>query len=283
MWLRMANEQRLFDLSDRLIRAISNWQAFGNDDDVENLIEQGADVNRQHGTLLPLHCACMVSDNYNLQMLIRKGAKINDYDGYERTALHYAAERDVFCVKILIENGADINIGDGNCDTPLHWATFKNNMPCVKLLLQRGANVDSIDYNNDTPLSWAARKGHIDIIKVLLDYNADTHRTNLKGSTPVVRATQVQASGLNTESDNLCLELLLRASCTVHFTDTEKEAIRGDNRLNDLLSPRLDSPCSLQNQCRYSVRRSLGYTYLPNVIPKLPVPPRLQDFIALKC
>ena len=43
MWLRMANEQRLYDLSDRLIRAISNWQTFSgdDDDDVEQLIERG--------------------------------------------------------------------------------------------------------------------------------------------------------------------------------------------------------------------------------------------------
>lgn len=42
MWLRMANEQRLYDLSDRLMRAISNWQSFGReDDDIEQLIERG--------------------------------------------------------------------------------------------------------------------------------------------------------------------------------------------------------------------------------------------------
>lgn len=43
MWLRMANEQRLYDLSDRLIRAISNWHTFSvdEDSDVEQLIERG--------------------------------------------------------------------------------------------------------------------------------------------------------------------------------------------------------------------------------------------------
>ena len=42
MWLRMANEQRLYDLSERLMRAINNWHSFGReDDDVEQLIERG--------------------------------------------------------------------------------------------------------------------------------------------------------------------------------------------------------------------------------------------------
>lgn len=36
----------------------------------------GADVNRLHGTLLPLHCACMVSDSYIVRLLLRKGAKV---------------------------------------------------------------------------------------------------------------------------------------------------------------------------------------------------------------
>ncbi|KAH3747829.1 hypothetical protein DPMN_182261 [Dreissena polymorpha] len=237
----MANEQRMFDLSERLIRSINCCSSFGcyEDDDVENLIENGADVNRQHGTLLPLHCASMVSDSYVLRLLLKKGARVNDYDGYERAALHYAAERDVFCVELLLESGADINIPDGNCDTPLHWAAFKNNIQCVKLLLQRGAKVDPLDFNNDTPLAWAARKGHVEVISVLLDYNADPHIENLRGLTPVDKCIQVQISGLNTDNDNDCLGLMLRASWKLELTDAQQESIKGDNRLSDLLLPGL--------------------------------------------
>ncbi|XP_052812290.1 ankyrin repeat and SOCS box protein 8-like [Mya arenaria] len=285
MWYRMANEQRMYDLSERLIRSINCWQSFGStdDDDVEQLIERGADVNRQHGTLLPLHCACMVSDSYILRLLISKGARVNDYDGYERAAMHYAAERDVFCVEMLLEHGADINIGDGNSDTPLHWATFKDNVQCVKLLLQRGAKVDPLDYNNDTPLSWAARKGHFEIINILLQYNADSSIENLRGLTPLDKCVQVQMSGLNTENDNKSLELLLRASSKLDLTEEQRVTVKGDNRLTELFSPRVEMPCSLQGQCRYRIRKSMGCRYLPNVIPKLPIPQRVQDYIALKC
>ena len=41
-----------------------------------NITITGADVNRLHGTLLPLHCACMVSDSLILRLLLRKGAKV---------------------------------------------------------------------------------------------------------------------------------------------------------------------------------------------------------------
>ena len=206
----------------------------------------------------------------------------NEIDGYGRAALHYAAERDVFCVEILLENGANINVGDGNQDTPLHWATFKNNLDCVKLLLQRGADVDPEDFNSDTPLSWAARKGHYDIINVLLDYNADTHVLNYKENTPLLQAAGIQATGLNTDTDDRCLELLLRATAKFTLSRVQEEAVRQDNRLSDLLISRSMNPCSLQGQCRYNIRKALGYRYLPNVIPKLPVPQRVKDYIALK-
>ena len=77
MWFIMAQVQQSYELSERLIRAISNWQDFANvEDDVDELIEAGADVNQVHGTLLPLHCACMVQDTYSVNLLIQKGAQV---------------------------------------------------------------------------------------------------------------------------------------------------------------------------------------------------------------
>ncbi len=77
MWYAMSNIQQSYNLSDRLIRAISDWHTVaGDNDDIEALLDEGADVNRQHGTLLPLHTACMVSDSYCLQLLVERGAQV---------------------------------------------------------------------------------------------------------------------------------------------------------------------------------------------------------------
>ncbi|XP_067687281.1 ankyrin repeat and SOCS box protein 8-like [Haliotis asinina] len=286
MWYVMESAQQNYHLSERLIRAISNWRTFaGANDDVEHLIDLGADVNGIHGTLLPLHCACMVSDSNCLRLLLQKGARVNEVDGYGRTALHYAAERDIFCVEVLMQYGADLNAGDGNQDTPLHWAAYKNNVACVKLLLQNGADVDGRDYNEDTPLAWAARKGHLEIIKILLEYNANVDRKNLMGDTPLIRAASIQASGLNTDLDDAVLELLIKASGQFDLRNNKGELIGNigqDNKMTELLLPLCKNTKKLQDLCRHCIRRCLGYHYLPNKVPTLPLPLQLRDYILLR-
>ncbi|XP_021354123.1 ankyrin repeat and SOCS box protein 8-like isoform X1 [Mizuhopecten yessoensis] len=287
MWYTMANAQMSYQLSERLIRAISNWQTFTTtpDKDIEDLINQGADVNRLHGTLLPLHCACMVTDMDTLKLLLEKGARVNDVDGYERAALHYAAERDALSVEILLQNGADLNARDGNLDTPLHWAAFKNNIECVKLLLQKGAYVDAQDYNLDTPLSWASRKGHLAVIELLLEYNASVDLKSLHGHTPLMRAAMIQATGLNTDADDACLELLLKASGQFDLrTDNGqlRSKVEQDNKLREMLIPLCENVRTLQDISRHAVRQKLGYRFLPNIIPKLPIPQQLREFVLLQ-
>ncbi|GFR69863.1 ankyrin repeat and SOCS box protein 8-like [Elysia marginata] len=285
MYYVMEKAQERHRLSDRLIRAISHWQLSDSDDDIEGLIQAGADINRIHGTLLPLHCACMVGDRDVLQLLLRKGATVNAVDGYERTAIHYAAERDEACLDILLQHGAFINQGDGNKDTALHWAAYKNNVACVQLLLQNGANVNAQDYNNDTPISWAARKGNLDVIKILLDYNADIDLRTINGTTPLQRSAAIQASGLNTEQDNACLVLLIKASGRFDLLTDRGEpmpVIASDNRINEILRPLCGNARPLLDLCRRQVRRSLGQVYLPNVVRSLPVPSRVQEFLLLR-
>ncbi|XP_075534210.1 uncharacterized protein LOC142568002 isoform X2 [Dermacentor variabilis] len=163
MWYLMENAQRSYTLSERLLRAIGvgHHTAPGTrseQEDIEELIRQGADVNQSHGTFLPLHCACMVGDATSVAVLLKWGADVNRYDGYHRTALHHAVERSPQCTSLLLAAGADTESVDVNRDTPLHWAAFRNRADCCRLLLEHQAHVDSLDFNHDTPLSWAAMK-----------------------------------------------------------------------------------------------------------------------------
>ncbi|RUS89022.1 hypothetical protein EGW08_003193 [Elysia chlorotica] len=284
--MELRAQEKHYRLSDRLIRAISHWQLTDKDDDIEELIDAGADINRVHGTLLPLHCACMVGDSEVVTLLLEKGAKVDAVDGYGRTAIHYAAERDEICLEILLEHGASIDSGDGNKDTALHWASYKNNVPCVSLLLCHGANVNARDFNNDTPVSWAACKGNLDVIRILLDYNADPDIRSFLGSTALQRSIAVQVSGLNTAQDNECLLLLVRASGRLDLGQREqpRSAALGShvNAVLTNLRPIFRNARSLLDLCRRQIRRSLGQVYLPKVVQSLPIPSSLQEFILLR-
>lgn len=284
MWYTMEKTQNGHDLSDRLIRSICSWHSYGvydESEDIDDLIDMGADVNRMHGTILPLHCTCMVSDEESLLTLIKRGARVNLQDGYKRRAIHYAAEKSKQCTEILLNNGADINAGDGNQDTALHWAVFKNNEACVKLLLERGAFVDARDYNNDTPLSWAARKGNFEVMKLLLDYNACVNLRNAKGETPMSRTLHLQNIGLNTGSDDACLELLFMAAGHIDFQH-QKINDSGSNETLKCVVKFSTNVRSLRDLTRCAVRFYLGYRYLPRTVERLPLPPKIKRYILLQ-
>uniref|UniRef100_A0A2K5IXT8 Ankyrin repeat and SOCS box containing 8 n=1 Tax=Colobus angolensis palliatus TaxID=336983 RepID=A0A2K5IXT8_COLAP len=86
MWYIMQSIQSKYSLSERLIRTIAAIRSFPHDN-VEDLIRgvreslrcEGADVNCTHGTLKPLHCACMVSDADCVELLLEKGAEFLSY------------------------------------------------------------------------------------------------------------------------------------------------------------------------------------------------------------
>ncbi|KAH0629031.1 hypothetical protein JD844_010778 [Phrynosoma platyrhinos] len=244
----------------------------------------GADVNCMHGTLKPLHCACMVADADCIELLLEKGAEVNALDGYNRTALHYAAEKDETCVEILLEYGANPNALDGNKDTPLHWAAFKNNAECVRTLLESGAFVNALDYNNDTPLSWAAMKGNLESVSVLLEYGAEVRVVNLKGQTPISRLVALLVRGLGTEREDSCFDLLHQA--VGHFELRKngampREVLR-DQQLCEKLTTLCSAPGTLKTLSRYAVRHSMGVQFLPDAVKELPLPESLKEYVLLK-
>ncbi|XP_065141728.1 ankyrin repeat and SOCS box protein 8 [Paramisgurnus dabryanus] len=284
MWYIMQSIQSKYSLSERLIRTIAAIRSFPHDN-VEDLIRRGADVNRMHGTLKPLHCACMVADADCVELLLEKGAEVNALDGYNRTALHYAAEKDEGCVELLLEYGAQPNALDGNKDTPLHWAAFKDNPECVRALLESGACPNVRDYNNDTPLSWAAMKGNLESVRVLLEYGAQVHVINLKGQTPISRLVALLARGLGTEQEEECLELLCRAAGRFEIRRADGSLPRElskDPQLLARLTSLVAQPPSLRALARCAVRNSLGVQFLPSAVKQLPLPESVKEYVLLR-
>lgn len=71
----LSRMQQSHTLLDHLIRTISNWDIFPQEE-VSNLLAAGAEVNRIHGTLLPLHCAAMMGHSECVQLLLNHGAQV---------------------------------------------------------------------------------------------------------------------------------------------------------------------------------------------------------------
>ncbi|XP_072133787.1 ankyrin repeat and SOCS box protein 8 isoform X1 [Mobula birostris] len=265
MWAVMESIQSKYSLSERLIRAIT-LRGLPHDT-VHGLIQRGADVNCTHGTLKPLHCACMMADPECVELLLENGAEVNAQDGYQRTPLHYAAERDAACVRLLLAQGAEAAAGDGGGHTPLHWAAFRERPACARALLEgagKGSQglVNARDRAGDTPLHWAACRANLACARLLLEYGAEPRALNRGGQSPVCRLQGLlrrEGEEARGERSQACLELLLRAGG----------------------GPRGPGPDTLRTLSRHAVRRSLGARHLPPAVSALPLPLPLQRDLLL--
>ena len=120
----------------------------GNIDAVEQLLENGFDVNvKAKGTKeTPLHLAAATNRGKIVELLLLNGAEVNakafqygDDAARDRgiTPLHAAAGNGhVGIAKLLIENGANLN-ANSHGNTPLHAASISNTKDLVELQRQR--------------------------------------------------------------------------------------------------------------------------------------------------
>ena len=139
-------------------RSALMWAAYRGDLAIMKLlIDAGADVNAEGGLGTPLSQAAWADRTAAAQLLIKRGAKVNQashHDGY--TPLHWAAsteDRDDALTKLLIDHGADPNLGGGeNVDafvgtlqTPLMLARRRGETPVLAALLAAGATNEAPD------------------------------------------------------------------------------------------------------------------------------------------
>jgi uncharacterized protein len=131
---------------------------------LEFLLEKGARINS--GDESALFFALRNSEN--VELLLERGADVNYENDFGKTALSYAIGfNDIKMVELLLDHNADVNHSYNNKDatptkespfyqlsycsmthwkrTPLMHAAQHGNVELLKLLLQRGAKLDSLD------------------------------------------------------------------------------------------------------------------------------------------
>ena len=158
---------------------------------VQLLISKGAKVNQpdEYGST-PLHVACAKGAPLEVvQLLISKGANIHQKNEWGETPLHYAcangASLDV--VQLLISKGAKVNQPSKEGLTPLHYACAKGApLEVVQLLISKGAKVNQPSKEGLTPLHYACAKGApLEVVQLLISKGANVNERSTRGDTPL--------------------------------------------------------------------------------------------------
>jgi hypothetical protein len=138
----------------------------------------------------PLHLAASLGNLTEVQNLIREGADVNKAtkeDG--ATPLHIAAEKgQLSMVQYLVLQGADVDKATSHGGTPLYLAAFKGFLAVIQCLIQQGADMNKATNDGATPLLMAAQEDHLAVVQYLVQQGADKDKTDNKGCTPLFMA-----------------------------------------------------------------------------------------------
>ncbi|KAL9565307.1 hypothetical protein ACKAV7_010667 [Fusarium commune] len=161
----------------------------------------------------------------SLEIVLRQGAKIKDFDSDNRTALTYAIwNRHLSVVRCLVKAGAWVDVPDVLGATPTSYAVTSGNVEIEDLALRgdvpsstehsegeklllsaakyghihvvrvlmeaRKTNANPKDDWGWTPLMWAINYRHSAVIKLLLEHNLDDNIRDKTGMTPIHFATR---------------------------------------------------------------------------------------------
>src|SRR5215475_3008992 len=181
---------------------------------VRLLLAKGANVNaRQAQGRTPLYLAAMLGNGVpTLRLLLSKGADPNLVAVNGQTPLMMAARLNVEAVQLLIEKGADVNTKDGAGETALMSACAGGDARAVQLLIEKGADVKVTSKRNETALGFAATSGVQASVEMLLDKGADVNVRNFRGYSPLMFAASSDAMPAG------IIKLLLAKGADASFT-----------------------------------------------------------------
>ncbi|XP_028282268.1 GA-binding protein subunit beta-2a [Parambassis ranga] len=142
----------LVDLGKRLLEAARK----GQDDEVRNLMANGAPFTTDWLGTSPLHLAAQHGHYSTADVLLRAGVSRDARTKVDRTPLHMAAaEGHTVIVELLVRNGADINAKDMLKMTALHWAAQHGHHGVAETLIKHGADVHALSKFDKTPFDIA--------------------------------------------------------------------------------------------------------------------------------
>ncbi len=134
-----------------------------------------------------IHDAVKKGDSNSVRAILESDpVQLNALDDYRYTPLDWAAtvaEWDI--IELLVSKGAEVdNVGwDGG--TVLHRACHYDNTDIIRLLIRRGADLHRRNQWGRTALHVAARLGHINVAALLIKNGLDLSAETKEGWTPL--------------------------------------------------------------------------------------------------
>uniref|UniRef100_A0A8C2L1E5 Poly [ADP-ribose] polymerase n=1 Tax=Cyprinus carpio TaxID=7962 RepID=A0A8C2L1E5_CYPCA len=132
----------------------------------------------------------------------------------QETALHCVStsaypKRKQIC-ELLLRKGANVNEKNKDFLTPLHLAAEKSHNDIIEVLVKHEAKVNAVDNLGQTALHRAAHCGHLQTCRVLLSVGCDPLITSLQGFSPSQLANEsiqeILPVRCNSDTDRQLLE-----------------------------------------------------------------------------
>ncbi|KAI0552688.1 hypothetical protein F4679DRAFT_571458 [Xylaria curta] len=158
------------------IRGTALYQASkqSNDNIVQMLLDNGADINAQGEYGNALQASSEKGRESIVQILLNNGADVNAQGGFYGNALQAASIKGYEnIVQTLLNNGANVNAQGGQYGNALRAASAGGYRSIVQALLNNGANINSQGGAYGNALQAASKEGHESIVQILLNNGAD--------------------------------------------------------------------------------------------------------------
>ncbi|NXA13058.1 ASB18 protein, partial [Sapayoa aenigma] len=230
------------------------------------------------------HCLCD-----HARLYLRRGAAVDARSAQDETALGVlcgavpATEQDCleFC-RLLAAHGADVDARDEAWRSPLHKACGAANASLVRFLLLRGADVNAVDYDGLSPLGFVLQsadlKGQLrPHLTVQLLLNHGSQKIWPSAFVKVLRSCAAVPE---------VIEVLFNSYLQIPISQEWAEAVpeqvfQQHQPFYESLFQLVGSVRSLQHLCRSAIRKNFG-SRCHCLIPLLPVPKALQDYLLLE-
>ncbi|NWV76644.1 ASB18 protein, partial [Dasyornis broadbenti] len=255
------------------------------------LLRHGAAVElpSEAGGDTALHVAARHGLHDHARLYLQRRARVDARNAREETALGVlcgqapgAGEDSLRLFQLLAAHGADVDARDESWRSPLHRACGAANAELARLLLRRGADVNAIDYNGVSPLGWAlqAAASNRDLrphltVQLLLNHGSQ------KIWPPAFVKVLISCAAVPE-----VIEVLFNSYSQIPVPQewakaVPEELFQQHQLFYESCFQLAGTARCLQHLCRAAIRANFG-SKCHSLIPLLPVPKALRDFLLLE-